>query len=624
MGTDEARVRPKSWTRVRDLDSRIDRTGLIGQIVGDASGTAFAPSATSMAQLNLRDRVIETTIAYVGSADATGASNFARVESDVQRGRAGALRETPLLGGSLLSLDWRPREAPTLDDCELTVKLVSTTSSVAPEAVQSVLVDADGIVLVLESDDTAAPQNAQAVAILKEALSRSPDRRRPVVVQINRREGEADPKGAGVRVNSLTAEEWPHVTACAAKGDGVMETLQRAVDGVVESLQRPSGVEPAAPRANVARVEGNPLLGALRHVLQATVSEEISALERRIVGYFESETARRDAAARSINDRLTALDGWVARFELSLLTITERSDAERERAASREELEDVAARLLADASSQREVILGLFAALDGSMERIEAAVLESAERAGTASALAATRADVERSAATLRGDVDRALASTRSEMERTQAQIVAATNAERDTGRERLASLHESIDRIEASVVEAAARAVAASGLAATRTDVESIQTRVVADASAHRDAVMGEMKEYRKALRDEVGKTITSVTTPMIRTAETLSVDLGRRADEAGGLVQRLDADMHDARARIDALATESRAVAARVNELRSQIEHLDSALAARSADVRDSLRALEEKSAQRADVLQANFETLTEEVRKRHKSWF
>src|SRR6516225_1568894 len=111
-----------------------------------------------MAHLNLRDRVIETTIAYVGTEE-SARSTFAHVQRAIQRGRAGTLKETPMGNGRVLSLDWKPREEMRLNDCELTVKLVSGVA-LDGERMQDVLVDADGLVLVVDADDGALDENA--------------------------------------------------------------------------------------------------------------------------------------------------------------------------------------------------------------------------------------------------------------------------------------------------------------------------------------------------------------------------------------------------------------------------------------------------------------------------------
>lgn len=299
-----------------------------------------------MAFLNLRDRVIETTIAYLGAESGAGATNFAHITRDRQTGHAGSLQETPVAGGRLLSLDWRPRQGAKLNDCELSVRLVSTDGSVDADTVQRVLVDADGLVLVLESDDDAAERNRQAVATIRKALERAPDRRVPVVVQVNHREGfqgHAD-------LDGVVAEGWTPVGACAAKGDGVMETLQRAVDVVVESMQRPPSAGEGAPIRSHGppRAEGNPLLGALRQILQATVSEQMATLETRLVEQLEQ------ASGAGV---LASVEARMERMETALEEVAQRVNVASERAVARSDLPELEIHAAAEAIAHREALL---------------------------------------------------------------------------------------------------------------------------------------------------------------------------------------------------------------------------------------------------------------------------
>ncbi len=246
-----------------------------------------------MAHLNLSARVIETTIAYVGANESGVVTNFTHVMQHEPRGRAGALEETTVDGGRVLSLQWRPRDATKLNDCDLAVRLVSAEGALDGEAMQRVLVDADGLVLLLESEPDAGERNQRALEAVRGAVSRASHKRVPVVVQVNQREGASELPS----LETTVAEAWPRVSACVSKGDGVMETLQRAVDGVVESMQSHPTDAPSAPRPiGSPRIEGNPLLGALRQILQASVSEQISALEARLVVRFDADT--RVAAGR--------------------------------------------------------------------------------------------------------------------------------------------------------------------------------------------------------------------------------------------------------------------------------------------------------------------------------------
>lgn len=227
-----------------------------------------------MAHLNLRDRVIETTIAYVGGEE-SASSRLAHVQRAVPRGRAGTIKETAMAQGRVLSLDWRPREEMRLNDCELTVKLVST-EAVGAETTRDVLVDADGLVLVVDAGDEAFERNQAAVATLRQTLALTPERKVPVVVQVNEDESTSGQGG----LQALGDETWPRVHAKNATGDGLLETLHRAVGEVVETMQSHDAA-PARP-AGSPKVEGNPLLSALRQMLVATVSEQLVPLEGRL------------------------------------------------------------------------------------------------------------------------------------------------------------------------------------------------------------------------------------------------------------------------------------------------------------------------------------------------------
>ena len=80
-------------------------------------------------------------------------------------------------GGRLISLDWRPRDGAKLNDCELTVKLLSAEGPVETETMQRVLVDADGLVLVLDAHPESVADNERAVAIVREAVARAPKKK---------------------------------------------------------------------------------------------------------------------------------------------------------------------------------------------------------------------------------------------------------------------------------------------------------------------------------------------------------------------------------------------------------------------------------------------------------------
>jgi hypothetical protein len=307
-----------------------------------------------MAHLNLRDRVIETTIVYVG---AKGPANLAHLSKETERGRVTSQREMEVEGARVLAVEWRPRNDARLNDCELAVTLLSIADDSASSAAQSVLVDADGMVLMLDADVDALDRNERATATVREALARAGDKKVQVVVQVNDAtvgEGEAE-------LDVPVAEDWPRVRACPAKGEGVMETLQRAVSGVVESMKGHTSDAPTAPtvpRATAPRVEGNPLLAALRQMMETATSERIAALEERLT----EKIARLAASVLDAGSQSIAVQTNLSR---DAARETERLDARvRSEAAAHREA------VLAELRAQRTAIREELARIAASMEQI--------------------------------------------------------------------------------------------------------------------------------------------------------------------------------------------------------------------------------------------------------------
>ena len=471
-----------------------------------------------MAQLNLRERVIETTIAYLGAETGAGANNFAHVRRDQTMGRAGALQETMVGGGRLISLDWRPREGARLNDCELSVRLVSTEGSVDPADVQRLVADADGVVLVLESDVGAAEPNRQAIAALRDALARTREKKVPVVVQVNQREGVEAPSN----FHGVVADDWPLISACTAKGDGVMETLKRAVDVVVESMQRHPNGEATAPRPlGAPRAEGNPLLGALRQILQATVSEQIAALEARLAERID----RRTGPAETTGDTTPLHDGMLGEIrELRSLVVDELA------------------------------------------VRIEALAAESSKASGR-------------------------------------------------------------MGRIEGGVIELGQRATTSREPTASRGDVLKFQTLMAAELSARCDALGGELREYRKAVRDELTRVVLVGTQPLILALQELSSKIqewtARESDlDVAGALGRLGHSTDGARRQVESLVAESRAVASRLDAVASRMQDIEAESGRRLAEMRDSLQTANERADRHGESIQAELAALSMDLRTTKQS--
>ncbi len=283
-----------------------------------------------MAQLNLRDRLIETTVAYVGAADDTAEQCLRWVKDDGRAGRSGALRERVVEGKRASSLDWRPRDGAKLNDCELAVSLVAPATPLGDGALDLVLADADGLVLILEGEREAAAANERVVALVRSAMARVADRPLSVVVQVNERvPGVADPL-----VSALVGSDWPQLRASASTGEGVVETLQRTVEAIFRELQQGS-LNGAAARASAPKAEGNPLLTALREIMRTTVAAEIAALEGRLVERLQAEirAARGAPSLEPVLSSLSALSTLPALAESlrSLAHASERRDADMQR-----------------------------------------------------------------------------------------------------------------------------------------------------------------------------------------------------------------------------------------------------------------------------------------------------
>lgn len=231
-----------------------------------------------MAYLNIRDRIIETKIAYVGPKLSGKRENFARLASERDHGKAGTTVEGSHGQLKICSLDWKPSQAARFNDCAVAVKLVRVEGEAGEGDLQDLLVDMDGLVLVLDSDADALERNRSSVLEVQEALRAESDHDCPVVVQINKR----DLPGAiplDEIIGTLGIEPWPYVVASALGGDGVIETLDRALASVIATLGTNAS---ESDDDTSAALDPNPLLTALKHVISASIAEQIAISDGKI------------------------------------------------------------------------------------------------------------------------------------------------------------------------------------------------------------------------------------------------------------------------------------------------------------------------------------------------------
>ena len=101
------------------------------------------------------------------------------------------------------------------------------------------LSNADGVVLVLDSQSGALERNRQSLADLREHMkdNRLDPARVPIVLQLNKRDLPSAMDPAQL-LDELGLAGADYVEAVASEGRGVMETLKQATRAVVEAVQR--------------------------------------------------------------------------------------------------------------------------------------------------------------------------------------------------------------------------------------------------------------------------------------------------------------------------------------------------------------------------------------------------
>lgn len=283
-----------------------------------------------MAYLNVREKRIEATIAYVGPELAGKATNFAELARDQRAGRASLLKATELPVGKLLKLDYRPYASGKVEDCEVTLELVAAHGQ-TPAGVQSELAQsADGVVFVVDSDPAALARTRAALDALREILREQRARGRPVVVQLNKRD-LPHALSPSELVASLELGDLPTVLASAAKGDGVASTLSRVIEGLGGALKAPpTPVAASSQHVQPPRSEGNPLLSSLRKLLQETVSEHVEALGKQLRDQIDERLAPVEHLLKAAAEN-ACLDGEeAARTRACLDSLKERANEQRE------------------------------------------------------------------------------------------------------------------------------------------------------------------------------------------------------------------------------------------------------------------------------------------------------
>ena len=249
-----------------------------------------------MAYLNVRERRLETKIAYVGAAQSGKGTNFEHLGG-------GAMQD------DVLALYWQPKGDVTFRDCDIRVQLVAARGDASSERVKTLLRDVDGVVFVVDASPSAQEKNREVLVALRAALAALPARDVPVVVQVNKND-VADALSAADVVGALDVADLPFVSAAALRGEGVVETAERALAAVLATLRTRAPSESAAPAAASPR-EGNPLLTALREILRETVATHVAEMESRLEAKLDRVLAASGTLTAKLleqRDAISALD----------------------------------------------------------------------------------------------------------------------------------------------------------------------------------------------------------------------------------------------------------------------------------------------------------------------------
>ena len=288
-----------------------------------------------MAYLNVRERRIEAKIAYVGPELAGKTTNFERLCKTTQDARIGRVDASAADGHDLLSIAWQPPERARFRDCDVLVRVVAQKAVASPARFDDVLGDVDGVVLVVDARPAAGAGNRDSLAAVREALGRAERPAVPIVIQVNKTD-LPDALPAADVLTAMDGGALPHVAASATRGDGVVDTLEAALDQVMASMQAEGDPSQAAERARQAAAGapnrgldgvGHPLLAALRQVLRDTVREHVAELEGRLtaaMGRAPASQARGDGDAE-LRAVVADLAARVSELSACVAALTERS-----------------------------------------------------------------------------------------------------------------------------------------------------------------------------------------------------------------------------------------------------------------------------------------------------------
>ncbi|AKU93496.1 hypothetical protein AKJ09_00160 [Labilithrix luteola] len=442
-----------------------------------------------MAYLNVRERRVEAKVAYVGGE--RSGKRSALVELRKRSGLTSALA-----GADAFAFDLRPRKNGGDDDYPLIVKLVAHEGAPEIANVAPLLSDADAVVVVIDVDPSAHDENRQAVQVVRDVLG---DRTVPVHLHVVQSE-LSEFVTADAVVAELGVTAWPHAATSSSPGDGAYETFNRVVHDVMEAMTQSDVSESETqPVPHAARGEGNPLLSALRRVLDTTVEQHVRRLGEELTTRIESSldarvqalaaridlmerggsTASVERQIESVRDRIEAIEDGAKVFRHQMVTNSDELLRAARHTCTREDLATISTDLRdevvrsVDASvvaSRESVasITGLRRAIDG--------LTAEARRASTKEAVSAISTKLE--------EMEQQTMALGAVVERASAPAITLAGKVADSKEELVRELRENVTRriasLDAVLREVAARTETAASVDERTARVETLLTELI------------------------------------------------------------------------------------------------------------------------------------------------
>jgi len=197
-----------------------------------------------MAVINLKNRQIECKLVYYGPGRSGKTTNLEYIHKAFKKQVTGKMISIDTEGDRTLFFDFLPLGLGKIKGCDVKVQLYTVPGQVKYKATrQLVLKGVDGVVFVADSLAVRREKNMISLKDLHENLTKMGlnIRKIPLILQYNKRDLEQ--KGLPLMSVEKMQQELnrqlkaPAVTASALSGNGVGNTLTKALKLTLQSLQ---------------------------------------------------------------------------------------------------------------------------------------------------------------------------------------------------------------------------------------------------------------------------------------------------------------------------------------------------------------------------------------------------